>query len=179
MAIGVELQKTAQALFDIAKADGKTIEILDDLRKASDLVNEDAILAKLQDSSVSGTDKKALLDERLGKVNPEVVNLIADLAGKDKLASIDDITFEYQRLVDVTNGVAGAQVAEITTAIPLDEAYKLEIGKKLTEIVGSPVVVKATVDESLIGGIVIRMGDKLIDHSIRQKLDSLNKELAL
>ena len=179
MAIGIETKKTAQALFDVAKDGAKVLDVLSDLRKASDLLKDEAVINSLQDSKLGGEAKKALLNERIGKVNQEVVNLIAELAAKDELTTIDDITFEYQRLVDTSNGVKGAQIADVTTAVPLDEAYKLEIGKKLTEIVGSPVVINAIVDESLIGGIIIRIGDKLIDHSIRQKLASLNKELAL
>lgn len=179
MAIGVETKKTAQALFDVAKDGAKVLDVLADLRKASDLLSDKAVIGSLQDPKIGGEAKKALLNERIGNVNQEVVNLIAELAAKDELTTIDDITFEYQRLVDTTNGVKGAQIADITTAVPLDEAYKLEIGKKLTEIVGTPVVINSIVDETLIGGIIIRIGDKLIDHSVRQKLASLNKELAL
>lgn len=178
MAVG-EIKKTAEALYSVAKESGKTVDILADLRKAADVLNDEAVVSALQDANSNGASKKALLDERIGTLCPEVLNLVADLASKNEVANFEDITFEYQRLVDAANGVAGAQIAEITTAIPLDEAYKLEIGKKLTEIVGAPVVVKATVDETLLGGIIIRIGDKLIDHSIRQKLASLNKELAL
>jgi F-type H+-transporting ATPase subunit delta len=119
------------------------------------------------------------LNDRTGVLNNQILNLISLLLSKGKLFELDDITTEYQRLLDTYHGVEGAEVAEVTTAIPLDDEYKLSLGKRLTEIIGKPIVIKATVDPSLIGGIIVRVGDKLIDGSIRYKLATLNKELVL
>ena len=86
---------------------------------------------------------------------------------------INDIADEYQRLVDNYRGIEGAEVAEVTTAIPLDDEDKLKLAQRLTSLVGKPVVLKPKVDPSLMGGLIIRVGDKLIDGSIRSKLLSL------
>ena len=90
---------------------------------------------------------------------------------------IDDIAEEYQALVDNYRGIEGTAIAEITTAIPLDNDYQLKIAQRITEIVGKPVMLRPKVDPAIIGGIIIRVGDKLIDGSIRSKLAALRKDL--
>jgi F-type H+-transporting ATPase subunit delta len=65
----------------------------------------------------------------------------------------------------------------VVTAIPLDSDYQLKLAQRITDIVGKPVILKMLVDPSIIGGIVIRVGDKLIDGSLRTKLAALKKEL--
>jgi F-type H+-transporting ATPase subunit delta len=90
---------------------------------------------------------------------------------------LDNISIEYQWLIDAYHGVEGVEVAEVTTAIPLDDEDKLKLGKRLSEILGKPVTLKILVAPELLGGIVIRVGDKLIDGSVRHRLQTLSKEL--
>jgi F-type H+-transporting ATPase subunit delta len=99
------------------------------------------------------------------------------LSDKGKLIELDAISIEYQRLVDAHHGIEGAEVAEVTTAITLDDEDKLKLGKRLGEILGKPVTLKILVAPELLGGIVIRVGDKLIDGSVRHRLQTLSKEL--
>ena len=106
-----------------------------------------------------------------------MVDLVKELLEKGKLPQIDGITTEYQRLLDQMHGIEGSQVADVTTAVSLDSQARLDLGEKLTEIMGKPVVVNARVDPAILGGIVIRVGDKLIDGSVRSKLQTISKEL--
>jgi F-type H+-transporting ATPase subunit delta len=69
------------------------------------------------------------------------------------------------------------ELAEVTTAVPLDDEDMLKLAQRITEIVGKPVALKPKVDSNLIGGIMIRVGDKLIDGSIRSKLAALRNEM--
>ena len=80
-------------------------------------------------------------------------------------------------MLDTHRGIEGTETAEITTAIPLDDEYILDISKRLTEMAGKPVVVNTKVDPGLVGGIIIKVGDKVIDGSIRSKLAVLKREL--
>jgi F-type H+-transporting ATPase subunit delta len=106
-----------------------------------------------------------------------VIKLLLLLAAKSRLALIDDIAEEYQALVDNYRGIEGTEVAEVTTAIPLDDDYQLKVAERITEIIGKPVLLKPKVDPGIIGGIIIRVGDKLIDGSLRSKLAALRKDL--
>ncbi len=148
-----------------------------DLRRIASLVKDVTLFALLENPEVSFDDKAKVLSERLGDMNPQALELVSELVAKGRLAIIDDIADEYQRLVDNYRGIEGAEVAEVTTAIPLDDEEKLRLAQRITSLVGKPVVLKAKVDSSLIGGIIIRVGDKLIDGSIHSKLVALKKEL--
>ena len=97
---------------------------------------------------------------------------------KDRLSVIDEIAEEYQKLVDNYRGIEGAEIAEVTTAIELDDKERLALAQRLTDIIGKPIVLKPKVDKSLLGGIVIRVGDKLIDGSVRNKLEALRREIS-
>ena len=68
-------------------------------------------------------------------------------------------------------------MAEVTTAVAIDDEGRLALGKRISLLIGKPVIIKAKVDPELIGGIVVRVGDKLLDGSIRSKLESLKKAM--
>ncbi len=148
-----------------------------DLRKITSLTKDATLLKILESPGISFDDKAKVLSERLVEINPKVMELVAELISKNRLTSIDEISDEYQRLVDNYHGIEGAEVAEITTAIELEDEEKLKIAQRITSIIGKPVVLKANVDASLIGGIIINVGDKLIDGSIRSKLQVLKREM--
>jgi len=147
------------------------------LRKIAGLIRDTALLALLENQEVSLSDKARALSERLGETPPEVLKLLTELLTGGKLRDIDDISDEYQRLVDTHRGIEGTVTAAITTAISLDNKDKLRIANRLTTIMGRPVVLKTNVDPNLIGGIIIKVGDKLIDGSIRNKLATLKREM--
>jgi F-type H+-transporting ATPase subunit delta len=148
-----------------------------DLRKVATLLKDSALAALIANPKITGEEKSKTLAQRLGEINPLVIKLVLLLAAKGKVAAIDDIAEEYQALVDNYRGIEGTEIAEITTAIPLDDADKLKIAQRITEIVGKPVQLRPKVDPAIIGGIIIRVGDKLIDGSLRSKLAALRKDL--
>ena len=86
-----------------------------------------------------------------------------------------DISHHYDRLLDAYHGV---EHAEVVTALPLDEGYKKRISRQLGEIMGRTIVIDAEVDPSVVGGFVAKIGDTLIDGSLRGKLEALRKSLA-
>jgi F-type H+-transporting ATPase subunit delta len=147
------------------------------LRKLASL-SRDKALVNLLENPQTGFDVKAeALAERLGETSPDVLKLLSELINKCRTAELDDISYEYQRLLDSHRGIESAETAEITTAIPLNDEYILSIGKRLTEMIGKTVVVNTKVDPRVIGGIVIKIGDRVIDGSIRSKLTGLKKEI--
>ncbi|MFC2044752.1 ATP synthase F1 subunit delta [Chloroflexota bacterium] len=148
-----------------------------DLRRIASLIKDNTLFRLLENHEISFDDKAKALSERLGDVNTEALRLVAQLVAKRKLSLMDDIADEYQRLLDNHHGIEGAEVAEVVTAIPLDDEDRLRLAKRITFLVGKPVVFKPKVDSSLIGGIIIRVGDKLIDGSIRSRLEALKREM--
>ena len=177
MTNSVYARRYSQAVFRIALDRKELNRWQSDLRKVASLVKEDALFALLENPEVPFDNKAKVLSERLGDINPLALKLVSLLVAKGRLGMIDDIADEYQRLLDNYRGIEGAEVAEVTTAIPLDDEDRLRLAQRLTSIVGKPVVLKPRVDSSLIGGIIIRVGDKLIDGSIHSKLVTLKKVL--
>jgi len=148
-----------------------------DLRRIASLAKDAALLTLLENPEVSFDNKAKVLSERLGDINPLALKLVSLLVAKGRLGMIGDIADGYQHLVDNYRGIEGVELAEVTTAIPLDDEDRLRLAQRITDMVGKPVVLKQKVDSSVIGGIIIRVGDKLIDGSIRSKLVALKKEL--
>ncbi|MFC2020224.1 ATP synthase F1 subunit delta [Chloroflexota bacterium] len=148
-----------------------------DMRRIAGLVKDTTLLTLLEDTKVSIDEKAKVLSERLIEVNTEALKLVSELMSKNRLPLVTEIADEYQQLLDNYHGIEGAEVAEITTAIEIDDEYQLKIAQRLTSLVGKPVILKSKVDSGIVGGIIIKIGDKLIDGSIRSKLAALKKEL--
>jgi len=167
----------AQEIFRTALENNELNKWQSALRKVARLTRDTALVTLLEDPKVSLDHKAKELSERLGETDSEVIRLLSEYIVRGRLSAVDDIYDEYQRLLDNHRGIEGTETAEITTAIPLDDEDSLKIARRLTTIAGKPVVLKQKVDPNLIGGIVIKIGDKLIDGSIRSKLDALRREI--
>jgi F-type H+-transporting ATPase subunit delta len=88
---------------------------------------------------------------------------------------LTDIADEYNRLFNNLNGTVRAQVV---TAISLDEEQKLKISQRLGDMTGKKVILEPEIDPDIIGGIIVKIGDKLMDGSIRGKLEAMKKLMA-
>jgi len=165
----------AQAVFSIAMERKELDRWQSDLRKIAGLVEDATIVAVLESPKFHFDDKAKLLSARLGDVNPLALNLVYLLITRGRLSIMGDIADEYQRLV---NSYRGVEQAEVVTAVSLDDEDKLKLRERLGTIVGKTVELKPKVDAGVIGGIIARVGGKLIDGSTRSKLEALKKDLA-
>ena len=167
-------KRYSQAVFEIA-LERKELDIwLADLRKVASL-GEDATLVAWFESPKFHFDVKAkLLSEQLSDINPLALNLACLLVARGRLSMAGDIADEYQRLLDSYRGI---EQAEVTTAVPLDDEDKVRLAERLSAVVDKKVVLKPKVDSSLLGGIVARIGDKLLDGSTSSRLLALKREL--
>jgi F-type H+-transporting ATPase subunit delta len=144
------------------------------LKKMADLTTDQQLMTLLQDPRIPFDAKKSLLQKRLGEIHPLVFNLTALLVSKGILPRISDIFQQYNNLMDAHRGV---QRARVTTALPLGTEEKEVVSRRLGEIIDRKVVIDGQLDPSIIGGFIARVGDMLIDGSIRQKLETLKKSL--
>lgn len=168
-------RRYSQAVFEIAMERQELDRWQSDLRKIASLGEDAALVALLENPRLHFNDKARLLSEQLGDINPLALNLVYLLVARGRLSMLGEIADEYQRLLDSYRGI---EEAEVTTAIPLDDEDKLRLGERLGAIVGKKVVIKPEVDSSLIGGIVARIGGKLLDGSTRSRLEALKRELS-
>jgi len=168
-------RRYSQAVFEIAMERQELDRWQSDLRKIASLGEDAELVALLENPRLHFNDKARLLSEQLGDINPLALNLVYLLVARGRLSMLGEIADEYQRLLDSYRGI---EQAEVTTAIPLDDEDKLRLGERLGAIVGKKVVIKPEVDSSLIGGIVARIGGKLLDGSTRSRLEALKRELS-
>jgi len=167
-------RRYAQAVFEIALETKELDCWQSDLRKIVSVVEDAEFMALLESRRLRFDDKARLLSERLVGINPLALNLTLLLVSKGRLGLIADIADDYQRRLDSYRGV---EPVEVITAIPLDDEGKLKLAEHLGAIVGKKVVLKSEVDPGLVGGIVARIGGKLLDGSTRNQLLALKKEL--
>ncbi len=167
-------KRYAQAVFEIALGRKELDRWQSDLRTIASLGEDDTLIAWLENPKFRFDDKVRLLSEQLGGINPLALNLVYLLVARGRLSMIGGIADEYQRLLDSYRGI---ELAEVITAVPLDDEDRLRLGERLGAVVGKKVVVKLEVDSSLIGGFIARIGGRLLDGSTRSKLEALKREL--
>ena len=122
----------------------------------------------LEDGSSDTSEAPA--GERYGNVLPEVIEFARLLARHDNLSVLGDVAREYSRLLDEHREV---RFAEIVTAIPLDAETRRLVEKRLRDMTGAEFVLDARVDPAIVAGIVLKVGDRVIDRSVRARLQSL------
>jgi len=144
------------------------------LKKMAGLAADQKLMALLEDPRISFDAKRGLIQKALGEIHPLVFNLALLLMSKGMLSRCGNIFLQYNRLLDAHRGVERARV---TTALPLGAQEKEVVSRRLGEIVDRNVVIDVESDPSIIGGFIARIGDMLIDGSIRQKLETLKKNL--
>jgi len=171
----VYAKRYAQAVFEIARETDELDRWQSDLEKIARLGGDAALSAFWESPKVHFEGKTKLLSEQLGDINPLALNLAYLLVDRGRLGIIGDIAEEYHSLV---NDYYGIEQAEVTTATPLDDEDKLKLAEQLSMVVDKKVVLEAEVNPGVIGGVIIRIGGKLIDGSIRNKLAALKQGLA-
>jgi len=167
-------RRYAQAIFEIALEKKELERWQSDLQKIVEAIGDETFLAAMESPKIKIDDKTKLLNQRLGDINPLAYNLVHLLITRGGIGMIGDITEEFQRMVDSYHGI---QTAEVITAVPLDDNDKKRLADNLGAMVGTKVVLKSEVDPEIIGGIIARVGGKLLDGSTRSKLAALKREL--
>ena len=174
MARRASARRHAQAVFEIALERDELEGWREDLRKISDVMGDFLFSLYLEAPNIPFKDKEALLGERLEGISQFAMNLVHLLVVKGRVRIAEGIASEYERLVDAYYGI---EHAEVTTAIPIDEERREGIAQSLSEKWGKRVVLSTRVDPDIDGGLVIRIGDRLIDGSTKGKLAQLRRDL--
>jgi F-type H+-transporting ATPase subunit delta len=167
-------KRYAQAAFELALENNALEAWQEGLKKLAGLTADEELMALLESPRLPSEAKKALLQERFGKVDPLAFNLALLMVHKGALRLSANIFQHFNKLLDDHLGV---ERAKVIAAVPLGEEYKETISSRLGQIVDRKVAVETEVDSSIIGGLIARIGDMLIDGSIRQRLETLKKHL--
>ena len=130
-------KRYAQAAFEIAQEKNELEKWQSDLRKIAELIQDAEFTDLVENPKLAFELKAKLLEEKLGKINPLALNLAYLLVIKGRLKSTGQIADEYERLLDDYHGI---RHAEVTTAVPLDDADKKKLSQRLEAIAGGLVV---------------------------------------
>ncbi len=168
------MKRYAQACFELAVERNALDGWQEALKRIAALKTDEKLMRLLENPQLVFDAKKSLLEERLKGVHPLALNLAFVLTAKGNLRRGDDLLQEFNRLVDAHRGTERARV---TTAMPLGDEESQSISRRLGGIVHAEVAVESQVDPSMIGGFIARIGDLLIDGSVRQRLETLRKQL--
>ena len=168
-------KRYAQAAFELALERDELESWQENLEKLVSLTSDEELMALLENPKLSFAAKKNLLQERLGEINPLALNLAFLLISRGKLGIASNISQQYNILLEALRGV---ERAELITALPLSDEDKEVISRRLGDMVGRKLAIDAQVDPSIIGGFRARIGDTLIDGSVRHRLETLRKNLA-
>jgi F-type H+-transporting ATPase subunit delta len=171
----VVAERYASALFEVAKKRGVQEEIDGNLGLAKGLF-EDGNLRKFLGSPKVGVEEKMGLLRRAleGVVNPIVFNLFELLLDRKRVEHLPEISLVFTSILEESKGI---ERAEVRTAIPLDKEIERQLQDTLEKMIGKSVLLEKHVDSSLIGGVLVRMGDQLLDGTVRTRLRDMREEL--
>jgi F-type H+-transporting ATPase subunit delta len=168
-------RRYAEAAFALAVESDTLDRWSGDLLTIANFVDEPEVSGIVQSGRVPRDEKMRLLDAGLKPyVSPLAMNLVRLLEQRGKVTLAREVQISFQEMVDQRRGIAHAVV---TTAVPIDGAERAAIATKLSTLTGKQVDVTSVVDQSIIGGIVARIGDQLVDGSTRSRLAALKRSL--
>ena len=169
----------AQAFFETAKEKGQESSLLDELASFSAALKASPEIEKfLNNPAFDRASKKAVLGKIYGSQGNEahknLFRFLAVLMKKNRFTLIHEVAESFKRIVDEAKGIGQA---EVLTAVPLEPKTEQELTAKLERLAGKKILIQKKVDPSIVGGVIVRLGNKVIDGSVGQKILFYKKEL--
>ena len=166
----------AKAILEIADSKGVASEVSADMTMIATTITGNSELTHFIQNPLIKTDtKKNVVLEVFASVNPVTQSLFHLLLENKRFEILAAIAVEYNNLFDVMNGV---EVAKVTTAFQMDAALEAKVLAKIATFSDKKVTIENTVDASIIGGFILRIGDKQYNASVANRLHVLKRELS-
>jgi ATP synthase F1 delta subunit len=166
----------ARALFEVAKEQDKLDEIHEEMQSLADAMAENRDLGRFFFSPYFSTEeKKDALKKAIDGAEPAFMNFLEALIERHRMPVIYRIRSRFHQLWEDEHKLLPVQV---TSAVELDKKTIDGIGKSIGEQVGREVELSSEVDPEILGGIVLRVGNFILDASIRNRLEQLRKQVA-
>ncbi len=169
-------KRYAQAIFDLAQQRNEMDAWKADLEAAAGVFSDSAFLSVMDNPDVLLSNKEAILKNALPQLRPLGYNFVRLLVRRRRASLAPGVAREFQRMLDARRGIVRAQA---TTAVALSDAEVQDLAARLKGLVGDKQVqMTASVDPAIVGGLVVRVGDRLLDGSTRTRLERLRQSLA-
>ena len=170
----VSAKRYAQALFELAREHDQLDAWAADLLMVSQALQDPDFRTFLSHADVPVDEKIKATGAVLGGVHPLVLNLVNVLVTSGLVDLTPELQTAYNDLLDVHHG---RQRVEVTSAVPLDDGELTQITSFVSDLISKEVVAASNVDESIMGGVVIQIGDQLLDGSTRSRLEALRNRM--
>lgn len=172
-----DVTQYAKALFSVACDEGREEKIGKELSLLSALIRENPKYVSLLDTpALSLSERTGLIDEALGSLDEYVKNLLKLLCEARLTYTLPKLSESYDALFDESRGLMRA---EAISAVPMTERQLSALKERLEAECGKTVVIKNTVDKSILGGLVLRYGGLSEDGSLKRRLEKIKKSLFL
>ena len=168
-------RRYAEAAFELAQRDGTLDAWQRDLALCAGLARDERVARAVDSPAVPFGERRKAVEQLLGKnVSPQARNLALLLAERGRFAVLPAVSAEYDAMVRQSRGIVAAIV---TTAAPLSEKEMTQVRARVEELAGAKVELTTSTDPALLGGMTVRIGDRLIDASVRGRLQRLRGRL--
>jgi F-type H+-transporting ATPase subunit delta len=165
----------ARSLFEVAKDQDKLDVVRDQLGAFADALNETRELQVFFFSPYFSTqEKEDGLERAVSDADPVILNFLKLLIEKHRMPAIFRIRARYDALWEEENRLLPVQ---ITSAVELDETIVKQLGDRISEQTGRTVELSSSVEPDILGGIVVRVGNSVLDASVRNRLEQLRKQV--
>lgn len=173
--IMIDAKEYGKALFLLTEEEGTTAAVAEELGAVREILRENPRYEKLLDTPALGKDEKLLLiDRAFSSLNENLVNLLKILCEKHSVYQLPKIAAAYAALYDEARGI---ERVEALTAIVMTPRQIEALTAKISHLTGKTVIVRNTVDPSILGGVVLRYAGKQFDGSVKARLSALEKSL--
>ncbi len=168
-------RRYAEAAFEVAVRDDAVEAWRNELDTAAAVVAEERIGRALANPAIPLDTRIATAETTFGRlVGPKVLNLISLMLRRGRIQELPRLAAEFRRLDDERQGVTRASV---TSTLPLEPDEVRALEQRLASATDRRVALDLKVDPSLLGGLVVRLGDRLVDGSVRSRLERLRNRL--
>jgi len=166
----------AKAILEIADSKGVASKVSADMTLIAATITGNSELTHFIQNPLIKTDiKKNVVLEVFANVNEVTQSLFHLLLENKRFEILEAIAVEYNKLFDIMNGV---EIAKVTTAFPMDAALETKVLAKIATFSNKKVTIENTIDASIIGGFILRIGDKQYNASVANRLQVLKRELS-
>ncbi len=166
-----------EALYELAVEQKKTDQLYEEVLAVQEILRTNPDLSTLMNHPKITKEEKLRVVEEVfhGRVDDDITGLLRLLLQKDRYSSVDGVLADFVSKVKEAKGIG---VAQVSSAVELTDAQKKTLQQKLLDTTSyREMEVNYAVDKTLIGGVVIRIGDRVVDSSIRTKLEGLKREM--
>jgi F-type H+-transporting ATPase subunit delta len=172
---GAIARRYAGAIFEIARKQDTLDRTLEDVKEIARLFAHRKLAYLLREPKIPAQRKeKAIRDALSSRVLPTSLNLALLIVQRDLVDAMPNIAAEFEQfLLDYRNQA----IAEVTTAAPMDEAQSALVKQALERRTGKTIIMQTRVDPRILGGVIARVGDQVVDGSVRYRLTALQRQL--